>query len=326
MAGVVVHSVFEAAPNVGDHRVRRARRDVGGVRQARRISRSRTTRPTPQQVRVTLTRGTGVALRPDRRRSAPAKPCARSCRSRRPAARACVAHVSSAPTNALAVDDEAVAWMAGAEPLAVTVVSDAARRRSRCCSSAIPACARRSSRRRPIRPVRDGVVDLRSLAAGRARRRRPRSSIAPPAVGVARHGAAPTSGRRAGRRPATHPVRGRRRSADGRHQARARRTTADGLVPVARVRRRHAARVGHRRARSAVIVVWSFALGRLESRDRAGVSRAHRQRARVARASVVRRPRRPGPVALPASTSRVVAPDGAAGSAHRAPAIARSRA
>jgi hypothetical protein len=117
--GVVIHSVYEPADNVAitAFEVRRAPMpDSRGEAYLEVANYS----ASPQQVRVVVTRGTqvisegpiemgaGEAIR----QTMPIGPGEPRLRAR-----------VSAPANALAIDDEAVAWVEGAEPLTVTVVS-----------------------------------------------------------------------------------------------------------------------------------------------------------------------------------------------------------
>lgn len=117
--GVVVHSVYEPASNVAitAFGVRRApmpdRRGEAYLEVANYADR-------PQQVRVVVTRGTEV-LTDTPVDMAPGEAIRQTLAigAGEPRLRARV----SAPDNALAVDDDAVAWVDGAAPLVVTVVS-----------------------------------------------------------------------------------------------------------------------------------------------------------------------------------------------------------
>jgi hypothetical protein len=120
-AGVAVHSVFEAAGNVAITAL-----DVGPARQADSGGEAylevANYASAPQQARVVLTRGSSTLF--DRRLDMAAGEAIRQivplAREGGPELRARV----NAPNNALVVDDEAVAWITQARPIAVTVVSD----------------------------------------------------------------------------------------------------------------------------------------------------------------------------------------------------------
>ena len=179
-ADVVVHSVFEPAANVGDHRVRRAAVARRPAHAGEAYLEVANYAPAPQTVRVTLTRGDGDVFDRQRRhggrRSASA---GRAARARRRSARC--ARASARPTNALAIDDEAVAWIDARASRSTSRSSASAtgwlRRAAR---SAIPACARRSSTRPTYRPGQRGR--RRSSIAGRPPTppARPALLIAPP--------------------------------------------------------------------------------------------------------------------------------------------------
>ena len=231
-AGVIVHSVFEPAPNVAitafDARPATAGGDAAaGVPRDRQLraraagrapDASRAARPSCSTSPCDMAAGEAV------RQVVPLEPRRR--------ARGC-ARASSAPTNALAIDDEAVAWIDGRRAVDVTVVSDEP---GRAGAAASARSARRADvRRRPAtyQPGRDDVVIFdRWLPADAPTR--PALCHRAAAGAVAGRRPAPTSsaprwvgGRRASRRA-------RRRSADARHQARARRTQGRTLTPVAR--------------------------------------------------------------------------------------------
>ena len=119
---VTVHSVFEAAPNVAITAFQ-ARGATTGTTAGEVFLEVVNYAPAPQQVRVTVTRGTGTLFDQsvdmaagEAVRLVPALAATGGSRLR--------ARVS-ARENALAIDDEAVAWVPGGEPLSVTLVADA---------------------------------------------------------------------------------------------------------------------------------------------------------------------------------------------------------
>jgi hypothetical protein len=118
-AGVIVHSVFEAAANVGVTAFD-VRPPLSPANAADAYLEIVNFAPAAQNVHVTLTRGEASVL--DRRVSIGAGEALRQvlplARGADPALRA---HIE-APENALAIDDEAFAWMDHAAPLSVTVV------------------------------------------------------------------------------------------------------------------------------------------------------------------------------------------------------------
>ncbi len=118
---VVVHSVFETAPNVAITAFR-ARGATTGTGAGEAFLEIVNYAPATQQVRVTLTRGTGTLF--DQPVEIAAGEAVRQFVPLAGAGGSRLRARVSAPENALAIDDEAVAWVPGAEPLAVTVVGD----------------------------------------------------------------------------------------------------------------------------------------------------------------------------------------------------------
>jgi len=119
-ASVVMHSVFEAAPNVAvtAMAVRPATSADGGGEAYLEVANYSTT---PQSVRITLTRGTDSLF--DQSVDMGAGEAARQVVPLAATGDARLrAHVS-AKQDALEDDDDAVAWIASAQPLAVTVVT-----------------------------------------------------------------------------------------------------------------------------------------------------------------------------------------------------------
>ena len=116
---VVVHSVFEAAPNAAITALH-VRPALTGDRAADAYLELANYAPVPQPVRLTIARGTAVIF--DRTLDVAASGILRQVvplpRGGDPVLRARL----TAPENALDVDDEAVAWIERAEPLSVTVV------------------------------------------------------------------------------------------------------------------------------------------------------------------------------------------------------------
>jgi von Willebrand factor type A domain len=118
--GVILHSVFDPVPNVAVTAFD-VRPPAAGATSGEAYLEIANFAAEPQQVRVTLTRGTAVVL--DQPVDLAAGEAIRQVVPLAPGGGPrLIAHVSAA-ANALAVDDDAVAWMAVAEPLAVTVVS-----------------------------------------------------------------------------------------------------------------------------------------------------------------------------------------------------------
>ncbi len=118
-AGVVVHSVFETAANVGITAFD-VRPSAAAGEAAEAYLEVGNFAPAPQSVRVIITRGAAVIL--DRR--APIG-TGETLRQVLPIARGGDAALHArveAPRNALAIDDDAFAWMAHARTLRVTVV------------------------------------------------------------------------------------------------------------------------------------------------------------------------------------------------------------
>lgn len=121
-ASVIVHSVFDPAPNVAitAFAARPATSSSSGASAYLEVANYAAVR---QSVHLTVTRETAVLV--DRRLDLAAGQVDHQVLALAAEGGARLrAHVS-APGNALDVDDEAVAWLALADPIAVTVVSDA---------------------------------------------------------------------------------------------------------------------------------------------------------------------------------------------------------
>ena len=104
------------------HRVRRATRALRGLQPPRAYLEIANYSPREQQVRVSITRGTAVVFdQPVTQRTGRSGSTGRAAHRGRRSAAACQI---SAPSDALSIDDEAVAWIQGAEPLTVVVVSE----------------------------------------------------------------------------------------------------------------------------------------------------------------------------------------------------------
>ncbi len=282
--GVEIHSVFESRAERGDSRVRRAsRRGRRGRRRGLRADRQ-------LLAGAAKVRADGHARRPASSRSQTVDIAAGEAVSQvvpLPAEwrSAPVARVE-APDDSLAEDNEAFAWIEGADPLEVTVVTDDAGRRGAAVPAPIRVCVRRSSRRTIVPRPRVRHRRVRSLAAGSSRRagrrsssrrRRPRGSAS----------AATKSARPAGRRPECIPA-----------VAGVDPLTVDVKkvfafagkdLTVVATSERGTPLVSVADARDRRLVVWSFALADTNLKNAAGFSDPAWQRDRVARASVVRR-------------------------------------
>jgi hypothetical protein len=119
--GVVVHSVFRPAPNVAitAFGARPATSSANGASAYLEVANYATT---PQRVHVTVTRGSSVIA--DRWVDLAASEVSQQALPLEATGGATLrAHVS-APANALDIDDEAVAWLANGDPITVTVVSN----------------------------------------------------------------------------------------------------------------------------------------------------------------------------------------------------------
>ena len=286
-ASVVVHSVFEAAANVAvtAMAVRPATSADGGGEAYLEVANYSTT---PQSVRITLTRGTDSLL--DQSVDMGAGEAARQVVPLAATGDARLhAHVS-AKQDALEDDDDAVAWIASAQPLAVTVVTDQ--------PAPLAALLQHASGVTPTfvtpaayKPVREGVVIFDRWLPAEAPAV-PALCLAPPAaawlgrVGAVEHtprwSHAGTHDVLVGLDPMTVDV------------ARAYAYDGDGITPIARSdqgtpliavvdRAGPASRDRDVRPR------------RLQSRVCRRVSRARRELARVARPSGERRSARAGP-------------------------------
>ena len=121
--GVILHSVYEPAPNVAITAFA-ARAATSGVSSAQAYLEIVNYADTPQDVRVSLARGS-VTLVDQPVPIGAGEVVRQFVPLQSPGSARLLARVS-APKNALAIDDEAVAWMAGSEVLDVTVVTDAA--------------------------------------------------------------------------------------------------------------------------------------------------------------------------------------------------------
>ena len=278
-----------------DHRVRRAAAPPAARPPARPISRSPTTRRAAGGARRRSRAATVIAVRSARRPSPPAKPCSQVVPLPADRRRAAARDGSSAPDDALAIDDEAVAWIDGAEPL------DGHRRRATSPAALAAAAPARSGvrvdvrrSRRTTRPGREDVVVfdrwLPAAGAGAAGARHRAAGGRPGSAQPRQRREAPRAGSRAG----THPVLAGVDPLTVDVKTRRAATTARVSSPIARVGARHAARVCASTRATGARSCWSFALGRLESRHRAGVSRCwsatRSSGSRVRRYGVLRQP------------------------------------
>jgi hypothetical protein len=121
---VIVHSVYEQAPNVAITAFD-VRPSSGADAAAEGYLEIANYAPTPQRVRMTLTRGTTSLA--DQSIDMAAGEAVRQTIAIKAGGAATDSRLRariSAPANALAIDDEAVASIAGTEPLTVTIVSD----------------------------------------------------------------------------------------------------------------------------------------------------------------------------------------------------------
>ena len=299
---VSVHSVFEAAPNVAIVAFG-ARPASAGAAAGEAYVQIANFAPAAQQVRLSITRGTTVV----------------SNNSIELAAGEAVSQVVPLPAaggarllarveaehDALAEDNEAVAWIEGAEPMNVTVVTDNA--------GPLAALFGADAQVRPafVRPGdyqagREGIVIFdRWLPAEPPGR--PALAIAPPATDwLGRRGTEERAARWiatgnhpvvAGVDPLTVDVR-RVMGFEG-----------PSLVPLAKSER-GTPLISLVDARDRRIVVWSFALSDTNLANAPGfpvlVGNTLEWLARPSYGVL----RRPGPVTLPASTTRVVSPAG----------------
>ena len=120
--GVIVHSVFEPAPNVAVTGFV-ARPSTSTTAASEAFLEVANFAPAAQQVRIRVVRGTAIVTERDVQIGAGDAWRQVLTLDQTGGPRLGV-HVS-APRNAVDVDDDAVAWLAAAEPIAVTVVSDA---------------------------------------------------------------------------------------------------------------------------------------------------------------------------------------------------------
>ena len=118
---VVLHSVFRPAPNVAitAFGARPATSSATGASAYLEVANYATT---PQRAHVTVTRGPSVIT--DRWVDLAPAEVSRQALPLEPTGGATLRARVSAPGNALDVDDEAVAWLANGDPIAVTVVSN----------------------------------------------------------------------------------------------------------------------------------------------------------------------------------------------------------
>jgi len=301
---VKVHSVYEAAPNVAITAFA-ARGATTGASTGEAYLEIANYSTSPQQVQVSLVRGSATLF--DQPVSINAGEIVRQKIALAPAGGArLIAHVR-ADENALAVDDEAVAWLTGADPLTVTVVSDAP-------GPLVDLLKRDSSIRLAVvattayRPARDGVLIFDRWLPAEAPSR-PALAIAPPVTAWLQDGAADERSPRWST-PGTHPVVAGvdPLTIDIRH---AHAYKADGLVPVASSDR-GLPLVSVSDARDRRFIVLGFGIGE------SNLAMAPAFPVLIGNAlEWLGRPsygilQRSGPVALPASTARVVAPNGAA--------------
>jgi VWA domain-containing protein len=119
---VVVHSVYEPAANVAITAFEALPISAGGTPAAEAYLEIVNYSPRAEQVRVALTRGTAVVF--DQTVSIAAGEVIRQVAPLTAAGGPRLLAKISAGSDALSIDDEAVAWIQGAEPLAVVVVSE----------------------------------------------------------------------------------------------------------------------------------------------------------------------------------------------------------
>lgn len=117
--GVIVHSVFEPAANVGITAFD-VRPPASPANAADAYLEVVNFAPEPRDVRVTLVRGEATVF--DRRLSLPRGQALKQVLPLGPGGAAALHARVEAPDDALRIDDEAFAWIAAARPLAVTVV------------------------------------------------------------------------------------------------------------------------------------------------------------------------------------------------------------
>ena len=119
---VVVHSVYEAAANAAITAFDARPVPSGGTAAAQAYLEIVNYSPREQQVRVSITRGTAVVF--DQPVTLAAGEAVRQVAPLTAAGGPRLLARISAPSDALSIDDEAVAWIQGAEPLTVVVVSE----------------------------------------------------------------------------------------------------------------------------------------------------------------------------------------------------------
>ena len=278
---VTIHSVYEAAPNVAivAFEVRPA---TAAGEKAQAYLEIGNYSPQGQVIRYTITRGTAVVL--DTSVDLAAGVVGRQVVPLDVQGDARLRVRVNAPNNALKIDDDAVAWMHGTEPLKVAVVSENPGPLA-LLLRADPSISPTFLTPATYRPGRDDVDRVRSVAAAGgavAAVAVRRAAVRRLARDRRRRRARPALGD--GRRP-SDPARAR--SADARHQEGARLRGRPARAGGA-IREGDAARVGDRHHRSARRRARVRIRG-FEPRVRAGVSRPHRQHARLARASGDRR-------------------------------------
>jgi hypothetical protein len=118
-AGMIVHTVFEPAANVAVTAFE-VRPSLAADQAGEAYLEIANYAPSPQTVHVTLTRGTTALV--DRQLAIGAGEAVHQVTPLARGADARLRATVSAPENALAIDDEAFAWIEHARPLAVTVV------------------------------------------------------------------------------------------------------------------------------------------------------------------------------------------------------------
>ena len=303
--GVIVHSVYEPAPNVAITAFA-ARAATSGISSGEAFLEIVNYASRPQDVRVSLTRGT-VTLFDQPVPVGAGGWCVNSSRCRCPAARGS-SRRSAPPDNALKIDDEAVAWIAGVDPLVVTVVADGPPGPLADLLQRDPAIRASFVKSADYKPGREDIVIFDRTIPAQAPVR-PALFIAPPAAGWL---GTPTPEEKAPRwlEPDAHPVLAgvdpltiEVRRAHG--------YEGPGLVRIARSER-GTPLVSVIDARDRRAVVLGFAIGDSNLATAPAfpvvVGNAIEWLGRPSYGML----RRPGPVELPGSTSALTSPDGTA--------------